>query len=72
MKKDHNLSNPNSEPAHAELDVQCTVHLDLYRGKFPRTKMIEWLESIPEDANITFSGWAQGKPHFTAFWKESR
>lgn len=72
MKKDRNLSNPKSEPAHAEVAVSCTVYFDPYQGAFPRTKFLEWLVSLPEDAKIQFTGVSSGKPHFEATWKESR
>lgn len=73
MKSRHsNLSNPNSEPEHAPIEVNCTVHFDPYQGAFPRNKLIRWLESLPEDAKIKFTGISSGKPHFTATWKETR
>lgn len=67
-----NLTNPKSEPAKAPLEVACTVHFDPYQGAFPRTKLIEWLQSLPEDAKIEFTGIRSGKNYFTATWKETR
>lgn len=67
-----NLTNPNSEPEHAPVTVACEVHFDPYQGAFPRTKLVRWLESLPEDAKIQFTGIRSGKPHFEATWKETR
>lgn len=67
-----NLSNPNGEPEHAPLEVSCMIHFDQYQGGFPRTKLIRWLESLPENAKIKFSHVSRGKPHFEATWKEER
>lgn len=72
MRRDNNLSNKDSSPAHTVLHVSTTVHFDPYQGKFPKAKLIEWLNSLPDDAKITFTGLAQGKPHFEATWKEDR
>ena len=72
MKKDHNLSNPASEPEHAEMVCTVTVHFDQYQGAFPKAKLQRWLESLPEEAKVEFTGTRSGKPHFTASWRETR
>lgn len=73
MKSRHsNLSNPASEPAKAPVTVTCTVHYDPGYAAFPKRKFQEWLESLPEEARITFQGTTSGKPHFTATWEETR
>jgi len=71
MSRHQNLSNPNAEPARAEIDITCTVHFD-WQGPFPKRKLQEWLESLPEEAKIRFTGISSGKPYFEASWKESR
>lgn len=72
MSRHQNLSSPTAEPARAEQTVSVTVHFDPLRSKFPRTKMIEWLQSLPEDAKIEFDGYRSGKAYFVATWKEAR
>lgn len=68
----HNLSNPDCEPARAAVKVECTVHFDQYRGPFPKRKFQDWLESLPEQAKVEFTGFLSGKPQFTASWMEER
>lgn len=72
MRKDHNLSNRNSEPEHAEMTCSVMVHFDPYQGAFPKKKMIQWLQSLPDEAKVKFVGVASGKPHFEATWTEQR
>lgn len=67
-----NLTNPQGEPEHAPVVVTCEVHFDPHQAAFPRTKLIRWLESLPEDAKIEFTGFNSGKNYFRATWKENR
>lgn len=71
MKKDHNLSNPKSEPENAEMTCTVTVHFD-WIGAVPKAKLQRWLESLPEEARVTFEGVRSGKAHFQAQWLETR
>jgi hypothetical protein len=71
VRKHNNLSNKTSEPEHAIVEMSVTVHFDMY-GAVPKGKLQAWLESLPEEARITFEGMYQGKGTFTAKWKENR
>lgn len=71
MKKDHNLNNPASEPAHSPLNVTSRVHFDL-SSPVPKGKLADWLGSLPENATIQFTGISSGKVQFVASWKEVR
>jgi hypothetical protein len=68
----HNLSNKNADPARATVACTVTVTFDQYQGAFPKRKFQDWLEALPEDAKIKFTGTRAGKPYFEATWKEAR
>ena len=71
MKKDHNLSNPASEPEHTSVDVSCSVHFTLIDA-VPKEKLARWLASLPEGARVKSSGVQSGKAYFEATWTETR
>ena len=72
MRKDSNLSNKDSNPANATVEMSVSVHFDQYRGPFPKAKFQEWLAALPDNAKIEFTGVKSGLPHFKASWKEQR
>lgn len=69
--KNRNLSNTHSEPEHAPLICTVSVHFDAYRGPFPVGKLLRWLTSLPDNADITMDS-RSNKPEFTATWTEER
>ena len=71
MGKNHNLSNPASEPEHASIDVTCTVQFDMLRP-VPKEKLAIWLDSLPTEARVQFHSVLGGKPQFVASWVEER
>jgi hypothetical protein len=68
----HNLSNKNGDPALAAITCTVTVHFDPSQTAFPKRKFQDWLESLPEEAKIEFTGTRSGSFHFEATWKEER
>ena len=70
-QRNTNLSNPNSDPEFAPLDVRCSVHFDL-GGKVPKDKLQTWLGSLPDQAKVEFTGISDGRVRFVAEWREAR
>lgn len=71
VTRHNNLSNKASEPEHAVVEMNVAVTFDLY-GRVPKVKLQTWLESLPEEARLTFEGAYNGKAQFVAKWKENR
>lgn len=67
----HNLNNPDSDPAKVPLTVSCRVH---FHGSetVPKAKLAEWLDTLPAEATVRFSGHRNGKIEFEATWTEAR
>jgi len=71
VSRHNNLSNKTGDPALAAMTCTVVVHFE-WGARFPKRKFQDWLESLPEDAKIRFTGISNGKPYFEATWKEER
>lgn len=70
VSRHNNLSNPASEPSKAERIVTSTV-TSIWIERIPLPKLREWVNSLPDDARVTYDGIVSGKIKLKAEWKEA-